>query len=576
MEKQLAQKILDYLKSNQGTPLTSNEISDNTGEDPVKVQNTLNELQSLGYAYQIRSGYWYSTLRGSKAPSTLKGTDAYSTFREVHKKLTPESRKTQLSKSKDFYTNLQSALNSYYDYFKANHPEYSKLLNYFDQSPANKEELFKEVQALMLGWDVSGHQLLAYPNNKKYVYPENFQAFEHAMDESIRRFYENMPQDRSKVKFQDEYKKTLTFVSSILPKVASLVQNDYLKTQTPGTIINFSQIRAWLNDQIASVKIPKDMDKELVFEKLFEKLPTMVNTINSVFLSTTPADIIVPSLVQSLRTTKSGVTIFNRAKSTIGNSTVMESGNLNSVFQREDYSGINLSGIDLSDLNIKEANFSNSVLKNSNWAGAVVRGCNFQNADMTFCNLDISMFTENIVQDADFDGAAISKKIKWDTNEGVPKNITISNIEYNKKDLSTILQSRPSTSYSIPLKEDQIPDAKALAKALRGILERLHTFSNKKLSWEIVNFEKTKTQVGGKKHEILQLIKDSPGGIATAKDIQALGISFQYFTQLQKDDYVARVAEGRYILTLRGEKLLTLLNHNQSYSSSLKIRSWNK
>jgi len=64
------------------------------------------------------------------------------------------------------------------------------------------------------------------------------------MDESIRRYYNYMPVHRSKIMYQEEYKQTLLTVTEKLSEVASMVENEYMKSKAPGTIIPFNQIRA--------------------------------------------------------------------------------------------------------------------------------------------------------------------------------------------------------------------------------------------------------------------------------------------------------------------------------------------
>ena len=389
MDKQLAQQILEYLDGNTGTPLTSNEIASSISQDPVLVDNALKQLHTLGYTYTVQSGYWYLTLPGKKvAMQTLKlnakGTPEYSKIQSNYETLTPEKRQKQFDKDQESYKALEAELRLYYKTFQNNHPEYNKLYKFFETSPANKQEFFKDVHAMLLSWDVGKHQILRYPEEKAYTYPATFTSVEQAMDESIRRYYKFVSADRDKIIFQDEYKKTLIEVDKQIQTIAALISNDYLKKQAAGTIVNFADIRAWLNDQLASLKLPKGTNKELFFEVLFQRIPKYIAPTTVVFLNTTPEEVIVTTLINSLRT-KNGVQIFNRTMATVHNSSV--SPDLSLVFDGKDYSNINLTGISLKGLVLTSTKFVQSNLTNSDWENSNVKGCDFTNSVIKGSNL---------------------------------------------------------------------------------------------------------------------------------------------------------------------------------------------
>jgi len=177
---------------------------------------------------------------------------------------------------------------------------------------------------------------------------------------------------------------------------------------------------------------------------------------------------------------------LNRLRETINlSSTITDESEINEIFaQGDDYSGKDFTGIDFSSLVLVHILFKGTDFKSAKFENADIADCDFTYANMQFCSFNVFAFDRNIVEGADFDGASIAKSIDWDEQVGQAKNVTVSNITYDQKALSKVLESRPSTSYSIPIRAEQLSEANALAKALKGILEKLNTFSGlRKRAW---------------------------------------------------------------------------------------------
>jgi Mn-dependent DtxR family transcriptional regulator len=493
MDKELAQKVLVYMLSNETIPLTGQEIAASIEADPVQVDKTLQDLQRMGYTYKVNTGYWYMTLPGSKIAAGEKnllarGTTVYNTLAKKYEGLDPDARNAAVQKSRAYTTSLITAMQEYYDYFRHTHPEYKKFFTYMDNSPTNEEEFFKDVQAMLLRWDVGTHEKLAYSGEISYEYPPNIVALEHIMDESFRRYYNYMSHEKAKFMFQDEYKKTINEVQVQLPKMVEGV-NVFISGQAAGTVISLNAIRAWLNDQVGGLS--KGVNKELFYNEMLELLPNKLSPKGLVFLSTTPKETVMSAIGEVLDKGKEPAKIFNRLRSTQQESSTFTDADLVDLFQDMNYSGKDLSGINLSYFAIINTNFTGAILKSANFEGARIQKSNFTNANMQFSTFTVSEFADNIVEGADFDGASIAKNIDWDKQVGQAKNVTVSNVTYDKKTLSKVLESRPSVSYSIPVRPEQIGEANTLAKALKGILEKLHTFSNmKKVGWNTIMFNK--------------------------------------------------------------------------------------
>jgi hypothetical protein len=224
------------------------------------------------------------------------------------------------------------------------------------------------------------------------------------------------------------------------------------------------------------------VNKELFFDMIMQQLPAKLTPNGMVFLSTTPKQTILDSMKEILHTGKGAAQIFNKLRGTIHESATLTDIDLNSLFNSQDYSGRDLSGIDLNGLSVYSTDFTGANLSSANFADSIVVMCNFTNANLKFSNFTVSKFDDNTVDSCDFDGASIAKDIDWDKQHGTAKNVTVSNVTYDKKKLSRVLESRPSNSYSIPIRDEQLGEANSLAKALKGILEKLHIFLwNKKV-----------------------------------------------------------------------------------------------
>ena len=492
MDKVLGQQVLTNMAGQQGVPLTSPEIATQIEADPVQTEKALYDMQRLGYVYKVQSGYWYVTKPGMDiAQGTKKlqpkGTNVYNTMSRQYTELTPEMREQQIKKSRTFVAGIKKVMYEYFQHFKLNHPEYAKFFKYMDNSPANEEEFYKDVQAMFLKWDMTKGGL-PYPQEKEYLYPQEAVALEHFMDESIRRYYKYMEYDRSKFLFQDEYKNTLNAVKEQVGTIAADA-NTFISSEPPGTVVAFNAIRAWLNDSVGG-SVNKGVNKELFFEKILQEVPQYLTAKKLVFLSTTPKETILTDMSDVLQKGKNAAQIFNRLRGTVAESSTTTEDDLDILFRNKDYTGRDFTGINVSQMPVNDINFTEANLTSANFDKASVEHCDFTNANMKFCNFDVHEMVECVVEGADFGGAPISKNIQWDKQTGTAKNVTVSNVTYDKNALSKALESRPATSYSIPLRAEQIGEATALAKALKGVLEKLHTFSGMvKKGWGITKFK---------------------------------------------------------------------------------------
>jgi hypothetical protein len=156
----------------------------------VQTEKPLQDMQKLGYVYKVQSGYWYVTKPGMDIVSGVKklqpkGTNVYNTITRSYTELTPVMREAQIQKSRAYVTALKKLMVEYYQHFKLNHPQYSKFYKYMENSPANEEEFYKDVQALFLTRDINSQDLLKYPQERDHLYPQEAEVLEHFMDESI-------------------------------------------------------------------------------------------------------------------------------------------------------------------------------------------------------------------------------------------------------------------------------------------------------------------------------------------------------------------------------------------------------
>lgn len=202
------------------------------------------------------------------------------------------------------------------------------------------------------------------------------------------------------------------------------------------------------------------------------------------FLSTTSKDTVLSAIGEVLCTGKDPAAVFNRLRGTLNESSTTTQYDLNIFFTGTDYSGRDFSGIDLTNFIIASVNFTGTNLSSANFDNALIERSNFTNANLKFSNFTVAVLDQSIVDGADFDGASIAKDIEWDKLEGTAKNVIVNHVTFDKKALSKVLESRSSVSYSIPVSPEQLSEANSLAKVLKAVLEKLHTFSGmRKKGW---------------------------------------------------------------------------------------------
>lgn len=235
--------------------------------DFLKVAKTLQDLQKMGYPYKVQTGYWYMTLPGSQVAKqektlTARRATAYSKLTTKYQAMTADQRAKifpqggATKEGKAYLKTLRNDMVEYFNYFRQTHPELSK---YMDNSQTNEEAFFKDIQAMLLQWDVGNHPMLAYSNESDYMYSKVILVIEHVIDESINRYYKYQQHERSRFIFQDEKKKTINEVAAKMPELAAGA-NSFIPGQAPGTIISSNAIRARLNDQKGGV-VAKGVNK---------------------------------------------------------------------------------------------------------------------------------------------------------------------------------------------------------------------------------------------------------------------------------------------------------------------------
>lgn len=94
------------------------------------------------------------------------------------------------------------------------------------------------------------------------------------------------------------------------------------------------------------------------------------------------------------------------------------------------------------------------------------------------------------------------------------------------------------------------------------------------LSWQGTDIPLSGIKKDGIKHQILSLWKDDQDGIVFSKQVASLGYRFQYFTQLQLDNYIERIGRGEYKLTLKGKQALSQLGFYSGNSSYIPHPTW--
>ncbi|GEM_PF-972890 len=486
MNKELALKILQQLttKENTGIPVNSTHLSSYTGASSTEIDENLRELYKLGYVYPSGE-YWYPTYPGTQVAqrgTTLgRGAKDYNKLQEQYTGFNAAKREKQ------GLQNWPDIIANYYSTFKDNHPEYTSFFNYLASSPSASREFIKDTQAIFLNWNYLKDPLLHYPGQTNYNRPQDLVSLEQAMDFSIRQFYEYVKSDRHRIKFNSDYRKILD--SGAIDKTVEYVKGEIYQHTRKGEVISNTEIDNLVTTGLKNVLSKPDLTSvDLIKNAIVAKVVNTLDYSKGIFLEKTQPRIIVSGMREMLAL--EGMDAFKVFRKT-GYSLIGGITNASNIISNNDFTGKNLEGIDFSGLDIANTLFNNANLSKSDWRESKVKGCNFTDTNFTGASFKPIKCTNNIFNGSNFLSAAVNKDIDWEENEGYPDNLFIRDVQLNKTEHKNVKQDqRLINSVALPIGEEDYPDAITVVKALRPIIERLHTISSlRKLAFNALTEE---------------------------------------------------------------------------------------
>ena len=415
-------EILKFLKQNQGHPVFIEDLQQ--AFPSIDLQQELMSLINKGLVYPYDEGY-YLTNYGDDVIQG-KRVNPYEKLRKTQQGISLQNRKDQ--KAWDAWVN---SFIGFLNHFSKNHPELSLLMrnvalvtkkdigNYHDI-----DQFTEDVQAVFNKFDFSLPDL-RYKSENSYTVPEFLTSVEHAIAESVTRLHKYSPRHSnlfsSSKEYREVYDKVYNFLSN--PDLNKFFEK--LNIHKNGTFIKKDAFYTAITKKIQNLYNIKNA--HLVTTSL-DQLNTLISGFlrklnNFVFYEGDPPEDIINRLKTFLRTRKDNVNIFEEFKSTCIPDLYISI--TQSIFQNEDYSGVNFSTLSLLNdvIPINNCNFQRCKFDNSHLGNSSIENCNFQ--ETSFKNTNFSQvvsFRNNNLENADFKGSILSSEVDIDINHGNPIN----------------------------------------------------------------------------------------------------------------------------------------------------------
>ena len=602
----LQQQILTFFNNSPSKPYVVNEIAAGIKQPVTDVTTSLNELHKEGYVYSTTGNngiFWYPTTYAF--PKNIKTTRGWSPAIEYQKRTDAlKSLKMKVENRADFLEEIQGELEPYLDTFVKNHPEYSKLIAWLNRNPPHKKEFWKDIAAILLRMDMS-HRDIAFAG-EKYKVPDNLIAVEHAFLESLKRLTLHTADRRKDTLTQDEYYESYKKTAELAKKVQKDFIDRIITSSPKGTVIPTSEIEKFVKTDLEKIVANKnhiDLFNDMVASKL--SADSIDPKKFKIFFTNTNPDIIIDILTEELKNNTITINNFGKTANEATAVTVYSQ-----IFNNNNFDNYDLSQISfLIPFTMRNCSFKNTNFSLSRWESVKITNCDFSKAQITDAIFKPSVFTDNKIAGTDFKDSSLNKKIDWEKNTGIPKNIYIKDIDYDSQSLKRIKHDTlPISSHSIPLTDEEINDAKTIALAIKKLLSDKDIFAHLDLS--LFKVAKLNTEVIQQLRDWLDDSKQTPptfladdelknwlvdnsknGELAKAgfdgKDISILFKRSRELSegpQISKDEKLKRMRDAKinaFVAQFQDQEnipikgLLNLLNNKEGHLYSL-FNSFNK
>lgn len=452
MNNEFAGRVLDEIVHHASSaPLSAKQIKElgNFPESVNEIQNTLVMLAKNGNVYPIQGNLWTTTIHANKVKPYLNYNSLI---------------------GKSFKVFKNEIFPKHWQYFKSQHPELDSFFSKLEKSSQNFEGFQSDV------WSIFNHeQPEPFQDNKGKILatheeiPEHMASVEHAIAEEVS--FVNHPK--------------VPLYGGTVPSLQSKADN-YTAAQriirNPGFIEKVTQLVSKYKDGVVvTEEIKLNIVKQTVAELQNNSKAstsaiaiTVAKTIDWAKISLMfPAMLLEgqPALVVKIRVEnyiKANPQNVNTYLNNIFTTSLMIA---TAVSNSKNYSNCNLQGVKFPvGFTVEECNFSNINGVGSSWDGVQLTDCNFYKANLQNSSFTPSKMKGCNVEDMDVDNASVSGVIQDDSNTGSPKNLSLTSIEPNPKQIPE-LQTHPLVQkQTIAVDEEELPGAKRVLQALKGIL----------------------------------------------------------------------------------------------------------
>ena len=438
-------------------------IQDFQGYDSKVVASALNQLHQAGYVYPIE-GLWAPTQAMLQAEDPLFDPSNYPGD-------SPAAEIIDISQL-PIKTFIAKAFMPAITHFLSIHPEYGKVITAQLQSEHSKTGFAGDVQSLL-----SGKYVKFMPSNKsipKYEYPEMLSSVEQAIAEMISEMQKYHPQLKGKLPSVAANKNASDLFSQIMqaqgPQLIASILNS--AGGRFGNALSVEDIQGAITRSeamklIAGKRVNKETFQNYLYNAVVNSTYAKEHDILIVRMDR-PTTIDILSRQITSNKGRAGEIVNNFRKSLSGGG-IEE---LSFIFSGYNFPNTNLSESDLSGVTLSSSDFTSSDFSRTKFDKAKIRNCDLSQAKFIDAGLNaITAFTDNNIEGTDFKGAGLKKNFPDESNQGNPINLNFREIEHSKEGLQTALSLKNHSVHSLPLEEEELGDARAVAKALEGVLQ---------------------------------------------------------------------------------------------------------
>jgi len=440
-------------------------VQDFVGLDPKLVANALASLYRQGYVYNVE-GLW--------APTQATVTNKAKTY-------TPTEEITGVKlPSKNFFDNYLAPVLSH---FLKIHPEYKATFDFLFKNPVYRKGITEDIQKIL------SREYVKFDPRKatipRYKYPEILNSVEQALVEELGEINKYHSSLKGKVPSVATNKATADFFNQLMQTQGDQIIANVLNEAglgRPGHILTEAEIKQTIaNGSVKEVIKNKRIDKVVFQDYLYNAISnsSYAKEHNILVEGMGDEDILRIFGMQLQANLKRAADVINNFRS---------SGLVKKypgILSGRDLKEANFTLADLSDLMIANSDFTDANFSNAKFDGARIKNNNFYKAKFIDASLvNVAAFEDNIIGQADFQGAAIPKGFPDESNTGIPINLNFHEIAHSEEGLDAALNLKSHSVHSLPLEEEEIDDAKAIMKALHGVLQHRNVLSSLKLSWE--------------------------------------------------------------------------------------------